>query len=827
MLIKTILATVIYEKYRCNAENTEILYLLTDSRQVFFPDNSLFFAIEGQRNDGHLFIKELYQKGIRNFVVEKKVFLEDVNYDDANFICVKSAVETLQKIATLHRNQFQIPVVAITGSNGKTIVKEWLSELLDNDFSIIKSPKSYNSQIGVPLSVWNLKNYTQIGIFEAGISKINEMENLASVIKPTIGIFTNIGTAHEEGFENQTKKIEEKLKLFSNAEQIIFCKDHQNIAESIEKNLPNIKKIAWGTFQKDNDFYFEYEISNQQTFIHIKTPNHQNYTIKTHFTDKASLENISHCLVFVLTQTDFSAEKINELIQNLRAISMRLSLKKGINDCYLIDDSYNNDVVGLHLALDFLQNQPQKKQNILILSDILESNLSMDNLYLLVSNLVKNAKIDILIGIGNDLFACKKYFENIKTTYFFATTSQFLQANIHQNLKESLILVKGARSFEFEKIIQRLQQKTHRTILEVNLDALVHNLNFYRSLLAKNTKIMVMVKAFAYGAGRIEIAHLLQNQRVDYLAVAYADEGVDLRKNGILLPIMVMNPSEDTFEQLFDYDLAPEIYSLSLLHQFLSFANTKNWKNFKIHIKLDTGMRRLGFLDNEIIDLANCLAQKLPFEASVASIFSHLAASDDEKHNDFSYQQIKEFEKNASILEDILGYSSLKHLANSPAIVRFPEAHFDMVRLGIGLYGIETNAIFQDKLLPIATLKTTISQIKFVKKGESIGYSRSEIVEKDTKIGVINIGYADGLNRLLSNGVGKVAINGKITKILGRICMDMSMIDLNDIEAEEGNEVIIFGKEISIQDIANTIKTIPYEILTSVGERVKRVFFKE
>ncbi len=826
MLLSTLITQITFEDYQFENQNIEIEYLLTDSRQVFFPQNSLFFAIDGQRNDGHLFIEELYQKGIRNFIIEKKEFLQPKKYQNSNFIYVKNAVQTLQEMATIHRNKFQIPILSITGSNGKTIVKEWLSELLDDDFSVIKSPKSYNSQIGVPLSVWNIKSYHDFGIFEAGISKPNEMQNLAKIIQPTIGIFTNIGSAHDEGFENRTQKIEEKLQLFKNAKQIIYCEDEIEIKNSIEKILPNIQKITWTTKNINNDFYIEYKTSKQKTTIYIHTKN-EKYKFITNFIDKASLENISHCLIFLLTQTNFSVQKINKSIQNLQAISMRLSLKKGINDCYLIDDSYNNDVAGLHLALDFLQNQPQKKQNILIVSDILESNLKNENLYISLALLVKNAKIDVLIGIGKNISLAKKHFEWMDTTYFFDNTNDFLVSNIYQNFKESLILVKGARTFQFEKIIQQLQQKTHRTVLEVNLEALVHNLNFYKSLLQKNTKIMVMVKAFAYGAGRIEVAHLLQNQRIDYLAVAYADEGVDLRNNGIKLPIMVMSPSVDTFEQLFKYQLEPEIYSFKILKEFLAFAENKNWKDFKIHIKLDTGMNRLGFLEEEVSFLADYLAQNLPFAASVASVFSHLAASDDSKHNEFSYQQIDIFKKSTAILEDILGYSFLKHLCNSPAIVRFSEAHFDMVRLGIGLYGIETNAIFQDKLLPIATLKTTISQIKHVKKGQSVGYSRSEIMEKDTKIGVINIGYADGFNRLLSNGVGKVSINGKIAKIVGRICMDMSMIDLSEIDAEEGDEVIIFGNEISIQDLANDLKTIPYEILTSVGERVKRIFFKE
>lgn len=826
MLFSTIIHHITYEDYRCHSQNIEIEYLLTDSRQVFFPQNSLFFAINGQRNDGHFFIDDLYQKGIRNFIVEKKDFLIDKKYADANFVCVQNSIEALQQIAIVHRNQFSFPIISITGSNGKTIIKEWLSELLSADFSVIKSPKSYNSQIGVPLSVWNMKQYHHFGIFEAGISKPNEMIHLAKIIQPDIGIFGNIGSAHDEGFENRTQKIEEKLQLFTNAKQIIFCGDHTEIKNIVQKKLPNITKISWGTQNKAVEFYFEYEILPQKTIINIENKD-KKYTLETHFSDKASLENLSHCLVFLYTQTKFSTEKINLLIQHLQAVSMRLSLKKGINECYLIDDSYNNDVAGLHLALDFLQNQPQKKENILILSDILESNLDNQNLYFSIAALIKNAKINTFIGIGKAIKNAQKCFQLIEKTFFFENTDDFLMTNIHQNFTQSLILVKGARTFQFEKIIQQLQQKTHRTILEVNLEALVHNLNFYKSLLQKNTKIMVMVKAFAYGAGRIEVAHLLQNQRVDYLAVAYADEGVDLRNNGIKLPIMVMSPSEDTFEQLFQYQLEPEIYSFKILKSFLMFAKNKNWKDFKIHIKLDTGMNRLGFLVDEVKVLAEYLSKNMPLEASVASVFSHLAASDDEKYNEFSYQQIENFKFGTNILENILGYSFLKHLSNSPAIVRFPEAHFDMVRLGIGLYGIETNAIFQDKLVPIATLKTTISQIKIVKKGQSVGYSCSEIMEKDTKIGVINIGYADGFNRLLSNGVGKVFVNGKITKTLGRICMDMSMIDLNEINAKEGDEVIIFGQEISIQEVAEAIKTIPYEILTSVGERVKRVFFKE
>jgi alanine racemase len=827
MQIKDLLLILKISNVDLKEENNEIEYLLTDSRQVIFPKMSLFFAIVGERHDGHIFIEELYQKGVRNFVVQYIDFQED-KYKNANFFVVQNSIEALQKVAQFHRGKLNIPIIAITGSNGKTIVKEWLATFLAEYLLVIKSPKSYNSQIGVPLSIWNLKNYHQIGIFEAGISKPQEMENLAKIIQPTIGIFTNIGSAHDEGFENRKEKIKEKLKLFDNAKKLIYCIDYQDITTEINQSnvLSKTTKVSWTTQNNTQATYiFRLENKENHTICHYK-----NETFLLPFTDFASIENILHCLTFLLEEIKIESKKFNQIIENqkIQPISMRLSLKRGMKENYLIDDTYNNDLAGLKIALDFLQTKKKlAHQNIVIISDILESNLTEKQLYEQVCTLLQNAEIDVVIGIGEAIYLHQNIFHQFKNALFFVDTDAFLDTLIDFQFKESLILIKGARKFQFEKIVKRLQQKTHQTLLEINLDALIENLNFYRSLLQKNTKIMVMVKAFAYGAGRIEVAHLLQSQRVDYLAVAYADEGVELRKNGITIPIMVMNPNSETFDNLFEYQLEPEIYSWKILQDFLNFVEKKQSKDFKIHIKLDTGMKRLGFLPNEIQKLAHLLAQKLPFYASIASIFSHLAGADSEEHNHFSRQQIDVFTKNAAILEDELGYSTTKHILNSAGIIRFPEAHFDMVRLGIGLYGVETNDIFQNKLKPIATLKTTISQIKEVKKGESVGYARSQFIEKDGKIGVINIGYADGFNRLLSNGIGEVWVNGKLAKVVGRICMDMSMIDLSEIEAQEGDEVIIFGQEISIQTLAQQLNTIPYEILTSVGERVKRVFYKE
>jgi alanine racemase len=802
-----------------------VQHLLTDSRKVSFPETSLFFAIRGDRHDGHTFIAELIQKGVRNFIVEHPIdslTIQQTNNSAINLIQVKNTLQALQQIAAAHRRKFTYPVIGITGSNGKTIVKEWLAQLLAPDFSIVKSPKSYNSQIGVPLSVWQMTDKHNLAIFEAGISQVGEMEKLAEIIQPTIGVLTNIGSAHDEGFESRARKIEEKLKLFQKT-HLIYAHPGNGLVLDKESHYhyllkQNFRNICADPDEAKRTVIFELEI--QGNSVELTLP----------FYDDASLDNALTCLN-VLLHFEIPLAEIQARFNTLKPISMRLQMKQAIHDSYVIDDSYNNDLSGLEMALAFLALQQQKPNKAVILSDMLETHLKPEDLYLKITELLQQHQINTLVGIGEQMMAFQKYFDAIPTKHFFLTTQDFLNHPLTHSLTHALILVKGARKFQFERIAQALQQKTHGTVLEINLDALTHNLNFYRSLLAANVKLMVMVKAFAYGSGSTEVAQWLQYHRVDYLGVAYTDEGIFLRQNGVTLPIMVLNPQPETFGSLLEYDLEPELYSFGLLKQYLDFLkshpNYDKGKTYHIHLKIDTGMRRLGFEVNEITRLCEVLAQRLPWNVGVASVFSHLAGADEAKHTDFSEQQITAFREATAQLEETLGYTFLKHILNSPGIVRFPQAQFDMVRLGIGLYGVEATNQYQAQLAVVGTLKTTISQIKHIQQGETVGYGRGGVAERDSTIATIAIGYADGFSRKLGNAHYKVSVNGQSAPTIGRVCMDMSMIDITGIQAQEGDEVVIFGESPTLFDFAEAQETIAYEVLTMVSERVKRVFFME
>ncbi|MFL5729830.1 MAG: bifunctional UDP-N-acetylmuramoyl-tripeptide:D-alanyl-D-alanine ligase/alanine racemase [Cytophagaceae bacterium] len=801
-------------------QDTDIVYLLLDSRKIISPRTSLFFAISGKRHDGHKFIPELYKKGVRGFVVENNSSFKISDFPEANIIQVQDAVLALQKLVAAHRAQFSYPVIGITGSNGKTIIKEWLSQLLSKDFNIVRSPKSYNSQTGVPLSVWEMNQQHTLGIFEAGISLRDEMKNLQKVIRPSIGIFSNIGTAHDEGFGSRKEKISEKLQLFKDVEVLVYCADHEEIDEEVKAQYPALKIFTWSHFPGADISIREQIREGQQSRISLSYKG-QSYSFSIPFADNASVENLMHCLA-ILLYLKLDAEEIQSRIHNLQPVAMRLELKEGINSCYLIDDSYNNDLAGINIALNFMDQQKSKEGKTVILSDVLQSGLPEEELYQKIGALLKEKEISKLIGIGPVISKHRNCFEI--ESLFYESTSDFLNAFDARDFAEEIILVKGARVFEFEKITQRLQQKVHGTILEVNLDALSSNLNFYRSFLKPQTKVMVMVKAFAYGSGSFEVANLLQFHRVDYLAVAYADEGVALRERGISLPIMVMNPSYQTFDKMFQYNMEPELYNFKILREYLEFL-TLHAISSRIHIKIDTGMHRLGFEEKDIPELISLLKNNT--RVNVASVFTHLAGADEETHNEFTLGQLSRFKKIASTLEDKLGYKTIKHALNSAGIVRFPEAQMDMIRLGIGLYGVEANGLKQGNIETVGTLKTIISQIKEVKAGDSVGYSRKGKAEKDIRIATIAIGYADGYDRRFSGGKGKVLINGKLCPIIGNVCMDMSMVDITGVDAREGDEVIVFGKDLPIYKIAEEIGTIPYEILTNVSERVKRVFYTE
>ncbi len=824
-------------KFLSEPISTHATVILTDSRIVSQPQHSIFFAIKGERHDGHHFIDELYQKGVREFVVEKKAITDNFKnrlkkLSEAKFFLVENAIRALQNLVAEHRQKFDIPVIGVTGSNGKTIVKEWLSALLSGDYAISKSPRSYNSQLGVPLSVWEINENHTLGIFEAGISKSGEMENLEPIIRPSIGIFTNVGSAHDEGFRSRKQKTTEKLRLFCRSKTLIYCKDYEDIDEEIRILLravnPSIELIGWSKKAGSNT-YVNALASATYTTLQILW-NSKNYTFQISFIDDASIENATHC-IFLMLHLAINPDEIQVRLNLLKPIAMRLELKQGINNCYLIDDTYNNDFAGLSMALNFMSQQHRKQYKVLIISDLLQSGLEETDLYESIADLIKSKEIDQIIGIGEVISRNKNLFKN---SSFYETTEEFLEKHPIHQFQNSLILVKGARKFEFEKIVNRLIQKAHGTVFEVNLDALTNNLNFYRNKVGSSTKIMVMVKAFAYGSGSAEVASLLEYHRVDYLGVAYTDEGVVLRQNGIKLPIMVLNPQPESFAKLIEFNLEPEIYSFKILHSFIyhlktSFLNSPLGAG-GIHLKLDTGMHRLGFEEQDIEQLLEILKQNP--EIKVASIFSHLVGADESEHNDFSHSQIEKFDRMSKKIMQTLDYRNaepqvVRHICNSAGIIRFPEAKFDMVRLGIGLYGVEITGTEQNALQTVGSLKTIISQIKNLKAGETIGYSRKGILEKDSRIATIAIGYADGFDRGFSKGIGKVLVNGTICPVVGNVCMDMTMIDVTDATCDEGDEVIIFNKDLTINDLAKSIGTIPYEILTGVSERVKRVFYKE
>ena len=783
--------------------------LCIDSRKATPSDDLLFFAIHGDRHDGHSYLQSLYDMGVRQFVVERDV--THAAMKEANILRVSSSVDALQQLCAFHRSQFQMPVIGITGSNGKTVVKEWLYQMLADDQVVVKNPGSYNSQVGVPLSIWQMKHHHQVGIFEAGISKPGEMEKLEAVIQPTLGVFTNVGTAHDEGFKNSLEKISEKLRLFNRVDKLICCRDHDEVyAQAVSSG---ITCFTWGhSGQSDVQVSFNGHVCRIQyegNAIDVLLP----------FTDRASRENAMHC-ISVLLAMGYDFIVINERVSLLKSIPMRMELKASINDCQVVDDTYNNDLGGLELALHFLTNQHQKKTKRVILSDILESGLDEESLVEKISVSLKKYSIDKFIGIGPALVRFPHLFTD--SAKFYKTTEEFLQKFDFDQLKNEIILVKGARKFAFERIVARLQRKVHGTIMEIDLNALVDNFNYFKSKLKSSTKIMVMVKAFAYGSGSIEIANLLQYHKADYLGVAYTDEGVELRKNNIQLPIMVMNPTVESFESLIAYTLEPEIYSLAIFKSLLSYLQGRPCT---IHIKIDTGMHRLG------LDLASLpeligLIEKNSF-VRVGSVFSHLAGADEDKHDDFSQHQYDLLLQATDRISEKLGYRPTCHILNTPGILRLPQFQLDMVRLGIGLYGIDPTQKKEHTLKPVATLKTIVSQIKHIRKGDSIGYGRAGLADQDITTATIAIGYADGFSRAFSRGVGEVLINGKKAKVVGNVCMDMTMVDVTGIDVNEGDEVVIFGAEFPIQDAAERIHTIPYEILTSTSERVKRVFVSD
>ena len=806
---------------RIGTADAEIRWLLTDSRSLCFPEETLFFALKTQRNDGHQYIEDLYRRGVRNFVVEApptapegasspyRAFVSPSGDEKgANFLVVPSPLAALQRLAERHRDEFDIPIVGITGSNGKTMVKEWLYQLLSPSMTVTRSPKSYNSQIGVPLSVWLLNEQTQVGIFEAGISQLGEMDRLRDIIQPTIGVMTSLGAAHQKNFRSMEEKCMEKLRLFQDAKVIVYNADDDLVSRCIRRSGFTGKKIGW----RRDEMAGKYPLP---------------------FTDEASLQ-CSYACAAVALYLGVTPEQLAERMAKLEPVAMRLEVKEGQHGCTLINDSYNSDINSLDIALDFMarraDNKPQtsnlKSQTrcTLILSDIFQSGMTHDELYGEVGRLCEQRGVTRFIGIGR---ALPTQADKIKVAdkWFFSDVDQFIHSDLFRSLHDEVILIKGARLFGFDRITELLEQKVHETILEVNLNAVVNNLNYYRSFLKPETKLVCMVKADAYGAGAVEVAKTLQDHRVDYLAVAVADEGVTLRRNGITQNIMIMNPEMTAFKTMFDYDLEPEVYSFRLMDALIHAAEQQGITGWPVHIKLDTGMHRLGFDPEKDIDE---VIRRLKSQTAIIprSVFSHFVGSDSDDFDRFSAMQFEKFDKASRLLQSAFSHRILRHMDNSAAIEHFPERQLDMCRLGLGLYGVDPRD--NRMLSTVSTLKTTILQLRHVPKEETVGYSRKGILTRDSLIAAIPIGYADGLNRRLGRGACYCLVNGQKAQYVGNICMDVAMIDVTDIpDVREGDSVEIFGEHLPVTVLSDVLGTIPYEVLTSVSGRVKKVYYQD
>lgn len=796
-----------------------IRHLLYDSRQVHSPAGSLFFALPGKRHDGHAHLEEVYQAGVRNLVVGKKTASDA--FPGANVLLVDNTLHAMQALAAHHRAQFRYPVIGITGSNGKTIVKEWLFQLLAPDYDIVRSPKSYNSQIGVPLSVWEMQEYHTLGIFEAGISQPGEMERLAAIIRPDVGILTNIGPAHREGFASEAEKLQEKMKLFAGAKALICCADPGWPAPE-----GGMRVVSWSRTGKPADVQIGAVRRNPDgsTSVELVSQIHGTETAGfiLPFSDEASVENALHCWV-TARWLGVPAEAIRARMAGLEPVEMRLELKAGVNRSTLINDAYNNDLNSFLIALQYAGQQARIGRFTVILSDILQSGMPNRELYSKVAAALKAQKVDRLVGIGDNIRSMEALLPKGMEASFYSGTGPFMDDLRRYDFSDALILLKGARPFAFERIAQRLEQKNHKTVLEVNLNSLVHNLNAYHAHLRPGTKMMAMVKAAAYGSGSTDVARLLEFHKVDYLGVAYTDEGVELRQAGIRLPILVLNPEASGFDAIYRYRLEPEVFSLGQLEELIRYAGTE--KALSIHLKLDTGMHRLGFEPKDLEALIVRLAAHPNLR--VQSVFSHLAASDAAAHDDFTHRQASVFQASYETLKSGLGYAPLRHLLNTGGIDRFPQYQFEMVRLGIGLYGIGSGRM-KDALRVVNTLKATISQVKEVSAGETVGYNRNGPVTHASRIATISIGYADGFLRLAGNGRYEVMIHGQKAPTIGNVCMDMTMVDVTGIpEAREGDEVLIFGEQLPVQELALTLQTIPYEVFTNISARVKRVYWQE
>ena len=805
------------------SDEKQVCDLLIDSRHLMDARQALFFALTTSRNDGHKYIGELYDKGVRAFVVNRQ---PNDAFPGATFIVVPDTLKALQTLAAFHRQQFGFPIIGITGSNGKTIVKEWLFQMLNPDYNIVRSPKSYNSQVGVPLSVWQMNENNTMGIFEAGISEPEEMMALQDIIRPTIGVFTNIGQAHEENFISHAQKAGEKLNLFTKAEYLVYCMDYSEIQQVIiRSNLAEkVKLFTWSHKFEEADLFVKQVTKTEKSVLMDCLYQGEALSFSIPFADDASIENALHCIAVGLL-LKMEPATIAERLMSLTSIAMRLEIKAGVNNCTIINDYYNSDVNSLAIALDVMSQQHQHRHRTVILSDILQSGRNEIDLYTEIGQMLKNKDVDLLVGIGEAISRQSNKFE--MEACFYKNVSDFLAQFPFSKFNSQTILLKGARAFEFEQIGMELQEKAHETVLEINFNHLVNNLNYFRSKIKPETKLMAMVKAFGYGSGNLEVSNVLQFHNVDYLTVAFADEGVDLRRAGINLPIMVMSPEVNSYDNIIKYHLEPEVFSfrnLEFIEKAMLNAALPEAHPLNIHIKLDTGMHRLGFSIDELPELIQRIHANPML--NVKSVFSHLATADNPAEDEFTMHQIHTFEKGSQMIVDAFP-NALRHILNTAGISRFTKYQFDMVRLGIGLYGVPTCEADKGVLQPVVSLKTTITQIKRIPKGDSIGYNRHGRAERDMRIGIVPIGYADGLSRLLGNGNGVFFVHDRPVRIIGDVCMDMCMLDLTDIEAAEGDTVIVFDAEHDVNDIAKASQTIPYEIMTRVSQRVKRVYYQE
>ncbi len=797
-----------------------------DSRSVTLPEETIFVAIKGNSRDGHDYIPELYRRGVKHFVVSEWYKPFD-SMKDASFVVCEDTLAELQKMASEYRKTISAEVVGITGSNGKTVVKEWIAQLIEDDIPLCRSPRSYNSQIGVPLSLLDIDRNCQIALIEAGMSKKGEMSKLQKIIDPKVGIFTHLGDAHSENFTSLNEKLLEKCLLFKGCD-VVICRDGF-VANTIASTLkPNAKMIVWGL--KSDRLVFDAnrievsldKVTNSERVVKL-TFNGDTFTLDIPFSDEASFENCITAVCYLLYKK-FSINTIVQRVKNLQPIAMRMEIKEGVNHCTLIKDYYNSDLASFALAINTLSAQDPAKQKVVILSDFVDIGSDGKKVYQNVADLLKKYKVSTLIGVGEALSRYKLLFD-LPTSRFYPDTEAFLKGEERDFFQNMAILIKGARRYKFEYIANFLQKQSHTTLLEVDFDAMGHNLNYFRSLIPQNTKIAVMVKAFSYGSGAGEVANFLQFNGVNYLMVAFADEGVELRSKGITIPIAVMNPESEAFDNMIEFGLEPEIYSLELLYSFDASLKHHGIENYPVHLKINTGMNRSGIDKSDISSLTNYFSNKR--NVKICSMFSHLAASDDPSQDDFTIGQILKFNEIVDTVQSHFDYKIMRHILNSAGIERFPQFAFDMVRLGIGLHGISAITKQTSPLLPVSSFKTHIASIRVVPAGETIGYGRRGVVTKESKIAVIPVGYADGLNRHLSCSVGEMLVKGVRVPIIGSVCMDACMLDISETDAKVGDEVEIFGKNIPVTEIAAKLDTIPYEILTAISQRVKRVYFKE